>query len=255
MAPPFLSRLWRRQLTGISEMVWGNAIQQHPCARRLVPDDKKRLVSLAGQFLRAKPIEGAHGLNPTGDMCAHIAVRACLPILELGLDYYSEWYAVVLYPADFRVEDEYADEAGVVHRGTRELCGESMTQGPMVLSWPAIEEDMAHADLDLVIHECAHKIDLLNGDADGYPPLHADMDSARWTGTFQQAYDDLCRIDNDGGETPIDPYAASDPAEFFAVASETFFVAPWQLTQSMPDVYQQLRRFYRQDPGQLFRLA
>lgn len=254
---PFTSllRLWGRRSLTLPDSLWEAAIRCHPYARLLTTRDRNQLITLAGRFLASKAVEGAHGLLPTDDMRAHVAMRACLPILRLGLEYYSDWYAMVLHPADFRVHDEYTDEAGVVHRGARDLCGESLTQGPVVLSWPAIEDDMEHADLDLVIHECAHKIDLLNGDADGYPPLHASMDSSRWTESFGTAYDELCRTVDGGGTAPIDPYATTDPAEFFAVSSETFFVAPGQLLHSMSAVYEQLRLFYRQDPAAVFGLT
>lgn len=240
---------WRDKSGVIPGPLWQTALACHPYIRALDRAEQGRLIMLATGFLAAKTVEGADSLIPTDEMRAHIALRASVPVLHLGLEYYSDWYSVVLYPSDFRVHDELVDEAGVVHRGTRELCGESLTQGPMVLSWPAIEEDMQHADLDLVIHECAHKIDLLNGDADGFPPLHAGMDPRRWTASLKQAYDALCESVDREQPVPLDPYAATDPAEFFAVASEAFFVTPWQVADELPAVYEQLRLFYRQDPA------
>jgi Mlc titration factor MtfA (ptsG expression regulator) len=239
---------WRGRRVDIPDALWMTALARHPYARALGPADQERLVSLAAGFLAAKAVDGADGLIPTEEMRAHVAIRASVPILHLGLEYYSDWYAVVLYPSDFRVHDEFVDETGVVHRGNRELCGESLTQGPVVLSWPAIEEDMQHIDLDLVIHECAHKIDLLNGDADGYPPLHAGMNPQQWTESFRQAYESFCEAVEREQPVTLDPYAATDPAEFFAVVSETFFVTPWLVASELPAVYEQLRLFYRQDP-------
>ena len=104
---------------------------------------------------------------------------------------------------------------------------------------------------NLVIHELAHKLDMLNGDANGLPPLHSDMRVSDWATAMQQAYDDLNRqLDrNPDAETAIDPYAAENPAEFFAVTSEYFFTAPDLLVQAYPEVYAQLRGFYRQDPS------
>jgi hypothetical protein len=249
MALHSLFSRWRGRHRDIPQALWRTALASHPYAHALDRGDQERLIALAAGFLAAKPVEGADGLTPTDDMRAHIALRACVPILRLGLEYYSDWYSVVLYPSDFRVHEEYVDEAGVLHRGSRELCGESLTQGPMVLSWPAIEEDMQHADLDLVVHECAHKIDLLNGDADGYPPLHAGMDPRRWTESLRQAYDALCDAVEREQPVALDPYAATDPAEFFAVVSETFFVTPRLVADELPAVYEQLRLFYRQDPA------
>ena len=103
---------------------------------------------------------------------------------------------------------------------------------------------------NLVIHELAHKLDMLNGNANGLPPLHADMRVSDWAKVMQEAYDDLDRQleRNPDAETAIDPYAAENPAEFFAVTSEYFFSAPDLLYEAYPQVYEQLKLFYRQDP-------
>lgn len=182
-------------------------------------------------------------------MRAGIALRACVPILRLGLEFYAGWNEIVIYPGDFRVHNEYTDDAGVVHREVLELCGESLSRGPMVLSWEAIAAGVgASTDHDLVIHECAHKLDILNGAADGFPLLHSNMEARAWTREFCAAYDHL-RAELDAGRAlRLDPYAATDPAEFFAVASETFFTAPALLCTDYPAIYAQLRGFYRQDP-------
>jgi Mlc titration factor MtfA (ptsG expression regulator) len=141
------------------------------------------------------------------------------------------------------------DEDGVVHREIMDLCGQSQSQGPIVLSWEAMRaEDETPGDYDLVIHECAHKLDLLNGDANGFPPLHPDMDQRAWARDFHAAYEQLCAGLDGPDSGRIDPYAAEDPAEFFAVLSETFFTQPWIVYEEYPAVYKQLQWFYRQDP-------
>ena len=100
----------------------------------------------------------------------------------------------------------------------------------------------------MVLHEFAHKLDMLNGDANGYPPLHRGMDAAAWAHDFGSAYDDFCRRVDAGEDTLIDPYASYDPAEFFAVSTEIFFETPHLLDSQYPAVYRQLRQFYRQHP-------
>jgi Mlc titration factor MtfA (ptsG expression regulator) len=118
-----------------------------------------------------------------------------------------------------------------------------------VLSWKTMrDEDNAPDDHNLVIHECAHKLDVLNGDANGFPPLHVDMDVRGWASDFQTAYDRFCAALEAGDGNTIDPYASENPAEFFAVASETFFTAPDLINEKFPEVYTHLQRFYRQDP-------
>ena len=120
----------------------------------------------------------------------------------------------------------------------------------MILAWPGVLASGQWEGYNLVIHELAHKLDMLNGDANGLPPLHHDMRVREWASVMQGAYDDLNRqLDaNPDAETEIDPYAAENPAEFFAVTSEYFFSAPDLLVNSYPQVYAQLSRFYRQDP-------
>jgi Mlc titration factor MtfA (ptsG expression regulator) len=100
-----------------------------------------------------------------------------------------------------------------------------------------------------VIHEFAHKLDMANGAADGRPPLHAGMDARAWTAAFTEAYEGFCDALERGRDTWLDPYAAEHPSEFFAVISEAFFEDPAQTKRRYPDVYEQLRLFYRQDPA------
>lgn len=238
----------RRRRTALTDRDWAQALARTPCAQALPTKERRQLRELAGEFLAVKRFEGAAGFEISAGVQAVVAVKACLPVLYIGLDFYAGWSAIVVYPGDFRVHDEYMDETGVVHRETRDLCGQSLSQGPMVLSWQAIEDEREWIDRDLVIHECAHKLDVLNGPADGFPPLHADMSPRIWSEVFTDAYERLGeQVDHDS-ETGLDPYGASDPAEFFAVASETFFTAPGLIREEFPDAYGQLARFYRLDP-------
>ncbi|HEX7218919.1 MAG TPA: M90 family metallopeptidase [Burkholderiales bacterium] len=209
-----------------------------------IPDHAK-LRELALLFLAEKQFTGAHGLEVTDEMRVSIAAQACLPILELGLDWYSDFTGIVVYPGDFRVRRSQADEDGVVHEWDDELAGEAMPGGPVVLSWDATRNDPW---MNVVIHEFAHKLDMLNGEADGLPPLHRGMDRAAWRAAFDVAYDGFCDAVERGRETWLDPYAAEHPSEFFAVISEAFFEDPAETRRRYPDVYDQLRLFYRQDP-------
>jgi Mlc titration factor MtfA (ptsG expression regulator) len=240
---------WLLARRPIADSLWYPALRRHRYARRLPEEDRQRLRNLTTLFLHSKAIDPAAGLELRDAMRVEIALRASVPILKLGLDWYRNWYGVVVYPGDFRVPTEYVDEAGVVHRLTRDLCGEALSQGPMVLSWTAIEEDVASPGLDLVAHECAHKLDLLDGEADGLPPAHGSAMATSWAKTFSAAFAALNAALERGEEPRLDPYAATDPAEFFSVVSETFFSAPWIVAEDFPDVYALLRAFYRQDPA------
>ena len=241
---------WRRRRTlarhRIDGALWRAVLAQLPFLRGLSSDEARRLRELAVLFLAEKQFSGARGFQVTDAMRVSIAVQACLPILELGIERYDGWSEVIVYPGDFRVPVAETDDQGVVHEFHDERAGESWPGGPVVLSWDAA----AHATgMSVVIHEFAHKLDMANGAADGMPALHADMDRRAWAGAFRVAYEGFCDAVDRDRETWLDPYAAQAPAEFFAVASEAFFEAPNETRRRYPDVYEQLRRFYRQDPA------
>lgn len=177
-----------------------------------------------------------------------IALQACLLTLNLNESSYRGWNEIILYPDEFLRNREETDDVGVVHHSRDILAGESWHGGPLVLSLADVAASGQGEGVNVVLHEFAHKLDMLNGDANGFPPLHRGMDAARWSADFSTAYADLCRRVDSGEDTPIDPYATADPAEFFAVLSEVFFEAPDLLHAEYPAIYTHMRQFYRQDP-------
>jgi len=236
---------WRRKRVlrrhRIDDALWQDATS----GLRFLPGTPKLRESVL-LFLAEKQLIGAHGLEVTDAMRVSIAAQACLPILELGLDWYAGFTGIVVYPGDFRVQRKEIDEDGVVHEWDDELAGEAMPGGPVVLSWDAMANDPA---MNVVIHEFAHKLDMLSGAADGVPPLHAGMSRKAWLAVFKQAYEGFCDAVDRDKETWLDPYAAEHPSEFFAVISEAFFTDPVETRRRYPDVYDQLKLFYRQDPA------
>ncbi|MEW6646808.1 MAG: M90 family metallopeptidase [Pseudomonadota bacterium] len=245
-------RDWRRRRTlarhPIPDALWQAATRRLPVNAALTPAEQARLREQATLLLAAKTISGAGGSEPDDAMRVHIAALAALPLLGLDLDWYDNWHEIVVYPDTFVQEHEWEDEFGVMHRERRALDGESWLQGPVVLAWPEIEASGQGSGFNLVIHEIAHKLDMLNGDANGHPPLQRGMSNADWNAAFSAAYADMVRRDEAGLDTPLDPYAADAPEEFFAVASEAFFETPAQLHAAYPAVYEQLCLFYRRDP-------
>jgi Mlc titration factor MtfA (ptsG expression regulator) len=243
-----LYRILRRH--SIPHALWRETIRNYAPLRELSAVDKARLRELATLFLYEKEFSGAQRLTLTDAMRLRIAALACLPVLELGFGCLGGWREVIVYPADFRVRHEETDEAGVVHPQELHLCGESWSHGPLILSWDEIERELEEpeAGRNVVIHEIAHKLDMLNGPADGYPPLHYRMPVASWSAAFSAAYAQFVRRVDHGHRTLIDPYAADSPAEFFAVVSEYFFCAPEILQAEFAAVYAQLSLYYRQNP-------
>ena len=244
---------WRRKRVlareSISDGLWTSTLAASPTLARLAAADLARMRELALLFLHEKRFEPAHGFTITDDMRVRIAALGCLPILNLGIDSYDTFTSIILYPDEFLVRDrEVVDEDGVVHTGDDLLSGEAWQQGPVLLAWSEVELSGKGEGYNVVVHEFAHKIDMLNGEVDGVPPLHAGMRLPEWTAAFDDAYESLLdQLDRD--EEPwLDPYAAEDPAEFFAVCSEMFFDVPERFAAEYPRVYEQLAAFYRQRP-------
>ena len=241
---------WWRKLTGnvihIPETDWQSAEADLPFLDRLTTDEHSRLRELAVRFISEKQWTGAAGLTLTPLIQLSIALQACLPILNLGLEHYRGWVGIIVYPGDFLIPRQIMDADGVVHEYDDTVLGEAWEDGPVLLSW---FDDLAEpGDVSIVIHEFAHKLDMGNGAVDGMPSLHRDMTETGWIAAFAPAYEDFCRRVDQGQETDIDPYAAEHPGEFFAVCSEVFFETPALLKKLYPSVYEQLSKYYRQDP-------
>lgn len=199
-------------------------------------------------FLDQKSITGAQGLVVTTSMRVAVAAQACLLILNLGVEYFEGWVEVILYPGPFRVKHEHMDAIGLVSNEASDLTGESWLRGPVILSWEDAERDSYHyhAGHNVILHEFSHKLDGLKGVTNGTPPLRRNMLLKKWSEVLSSAYDKLRKQVADGKSTFINPYAATNPAEFFAVLSEYFFTAPNILKKNCPDVYEQLVLFYQQ---------
>jgi len=256
--------LTSKKVALIDLAAWNHATADYQFVRRLTVEENRRLRLIASDFLARKNIVGAAEFEVDQLVRIQIAAQACILILELDVDYYDGWREIIVYPGQFAKTHDVMDEFGVVHTTRDPLAGEAWLGGPVVLS----HADVAHTEnamdrgdgYNVVIHEFAHKLDMLNGEANGYPPLHRGMSKETWKRTFLAAYLAFCKqVDEadalarrDGGRALdailIDPYAAQSPAEFFAVISEVFFEMPEDVHETFPAVYQQLKAFYKQDP-------
>ncbi|VXB44585.1 Protein MtfA [Pseudomonas sp. 8AS] len=251
-----LHRWWRQRLLRrhpLADGDWQAVLRQLPLLDGLDPQELQRLRERCVLFLHDKHLTALPGvdLDPHGRLL--LAAQAQLPLLHLAeLDWYQGFHEIVLYPDDFVSPQRHRDASGVVHEWEAEHSGEAWHRGPVILAWPGVQASGGWDGYNLVIHELAHKLDMLNGDANGLPPLHSQMRIEDWATAMQDAYARMNAIldANPHAETAIDPYAAENPAEFFAVTSEYFFSAPDLLAAAFPAVYAQLRAFYRQDPLQ-----
>lgn len=233
----------------LDDAEWQRALDDYSFTRVLNADERVRLKQLVILFLAEKPINAAGNLHIDNGARLAIAIQACMLILNLDLDWYKSWTEVIVYPGEFIARHEEVDEAGVVHVVERTMSGESWEHGTVVLSWLDISQAGKADGYNVVIHEFAHQIDMLNGDANGFPPLHKDMSRQQWANAFSQAYEHFCKRVDDWEDTPIDEYAAESPGEFFAVISEVFIETPQVVRDTYPEVYRQLVQFYRQDPA------
>ncbi len=233
----------------IDDAEWNRVLDEYTFTRVLNADERARLKQWVILFLAEKPINGAGKLHIDNGARLAIAIQACMLILNLDLDWYKSWTEVVIYPGEFVARHEDVDEAGVVHVIEEPMTGESWAHGTVVLSWADVQRAGLADGYNVVIHEFAHQIDMLNGDANGFPPLHAGMSRDLWAQAFSAAYEHFCKRVDSGEATVIDDYAAENPGEFFAVISEVFVEMPQVVRSEYPDVYAQLVQFYRQDPA------
>ncbi len=245
-----LLKTWQRKRalrrTALDPALWRHVTRGLPFLHGLTPEEMRRLHDCTVLFLNEKEMHGARGFVPSDAVRLSVAVQACLPILNLGLDAYRGWVGIVIYPGEFKVRREEMDASGVVHEYEDELSGEAWPGGPVILSWQDIK--LGDAGYNVVIHEFAHKLHMNRGDMDDFPLPHARMDREQWLAAWDAAYDEFCTRVERGEDTVIDPYASEQPAEFFAVLSEAFFTMPQAVRSIYPELYAQLALFYRQDP-------
>ena len=237
---------------GLTAEQWETAISDWPVIDRYQGAERDALRDLTFRFMARKYFASGSGFQFDAEMSLKVATMACVPILKLGLDWYDHLHTVILYEADFVTNRPYRSDDGVVHAQRSGLSGEAWQRGPLVLSWESVIETGPHARegkaSNVVIHEFAHKLDMLRDGANGAPPMHPDMRSGEWHDIFTAAWDRLQGDLHKHRPLPLDDYALTNPAEFFAVCSETFFEDPKNMKEHMPEVYRLLCQFYRQQP-------
>jgi MtfA peptidase len=239
------------QRRAIPEALWSACVAALPFVAARPQDQRDRLRRLASLFLDRKEFSGAGGFVVSDEIALAVALQACVPVLELGLDAYDGFVGIVMHADAVLAPREAIDEHGIVHAYAEELAGEAMEGGPLMLSWADVlpDADAQAPAYNVVIHEFAHVLDLRDGRADGVPLLAGAAARRAWLAVLMPEYDRFCERVACGYETVLDPYAAQSPDEFFAVGSEAFFVAARELRDEQPALYRLLASYYRQDPA------
>lgn len=221
-----------------------------PYLERLNPTDRAELAGLVRIFLDEKTFEGCGGLELTDEMKLTVAAQACLLLLHRDTDIYPNVDAILIYPSAYRVPVT-EHEGPVVLEGEQTRLGESWQRGLVVLAWDHVLSGAAQPrdGQNVVLHEFAHQLDSESGQMNGTPLLGAHARYTSWAHVLGMEYDQLSNQIYAGRASDIDPYGATSPAEFFAVATEMFFEKPHALQQRHGELYRELAEFYRQDPA------
>lgn len=253
----FLSRLspWAgvRLPTGPIPDRWpGIVAARVPLATRLPAEDRERLFRLMQVFLEEVPIEGVAGLEITEEVRVTIAAQACLLLLNMSFPRYTRVRRVLVYPGVFVPRTAPNLASGHIVPPEVPLRGQAWPNGVVVLGWDAIDRDtVSSGGGNVVLHEFAHMLDVEDGSMDGVPVLDSGSVYRQWAALLSNRFTEHVARTELGEDTTLDPYGAMSRAEFFAVATETFFERPFDLRANEPELYQLLSGFYRLDPASI----
>ena len=233
---------------------WRALVEKNvPYVACLPPEDRAELVGHVQVFLAEKHFEGCGGLEITDEVRVTIATQACVLLLHRQTDYYPNLVSILVYPTTYLVPGGQSTPDGLVAEGTQARLGESWARDVVVLAWDSVLSGAAdiHDGHNVVLHEFAHQLDQESGMGDGAPVLPRRSMYVAWARVLGHDFDQLVRDTAHHHRTLIDRYGATNPAEFFAVATETFFEKPRALQSKHPELYSQLQQFYRQNPAEL----
>ena len=234
---------------------WEAAIRRNVAHDRwLLTEERLHLRDLVRVFVDEKRWEGCGGLTLTDEIRVTIAAQACLLVLELPHDYYRNVHSILVYPSTVVVPARRPGAFEVPIRpvdAALPILGQAQLRGPVILVWDAVRRTGRHPESghNVVYHEFAHKLDMLDGRADGTPPLHGKAEYQAWTRVCSREYLFLRDQAKKGRHTLLDGYGATNEAEFFAVATEEFFDRPVALRGQHPELYGLLQAFYLQNPA------
>ncbi len=248
----FLYKRWRDQriLAQPFPSSWLSTLERGlPVYSSLSGEEQDRLRQLVQKFIAGKRFYGCAGLSITDEMRVTIAAEACLLLINKSGPIYPKLSSVLVYPTAFKVERDQHQPDGTVALGEHHLLGESWSNGKVILSWDDVEKGIGDFNdgHNVVLHEFAHQLDAESGSTNGAPPLRRNSYKS-WATVFTDNFEDLRARSLRGHKTVMDEYGATNPAEFFAVATEAFFEKPSQLYSRRPELYQELETYYQVDP-------
>lgn len=255
---------WRRKRLRARAFpdAWRGILRRNvPYYTMLPPPDQRELEGHIQVFLAEKYFEGCAGLELTDEIRVTIAAQACLLLLHRETDYFPRMNTVLVYPAAYMATSTSIGPGGVVTESAAVRLGESWHHpargGPVVLSWRDVQTGAANArdGRNVVLHEFAHQLDAEAGGVDGAPALPRRSMYAEWARVLGREYAALINAIESRRGTVLDAYAAESPAEFFAVLTESFFEEPLALRDRHPELYEQMKLFYHQDPAALAQAA
>ena len=231
--------------------LWNAIIEINlPIYPRLSPKERKQLQGAIQVFLAEKQFIGCRGLQVTEEMKVTIAAVACLLLLNQRASYFQKLRSILVYPSTYLVHETTSTQDRVIEERLVARLGESWMNDQIILAWEQVKQDTFNWQdgHNVVLHEFAHQLDQEDGKADGVPILQQSSDYAIWAEVMTQEYLRLGHDIQQGKKTVIDSYGATNPAEFFAVVTETFFEKPQQLLRWHPELYRLLQHYYQISP-------
>ena len=244
-------RLSRIQKQPFSES-WRRTLETRlPFVARMPSSEQLQLQALIKVFLADKTFYGCAGLKIDDDIRVTIAAQACLLVLNQNRAPYPDLDSILVYPSTFIATREVANELGLVSTNHIAMLGESWSQGKVVLAWDNVEQGVLNLrdGQNVVLHEFAHQLDHESGSTNGAPVLNTNGAYKSWAHIFSEEFEELQEDAERGRHSLLDHYGATNPAEFFAVATETFFEKPKEMEAYHRELYQQLREYYKLDPS------
>ncbi len=242
-----LKRIQRRPFPEPWQRILKNRL---PFLARMPSAQQEQLQLLIKVFLADKDFYGCAGQEINDDIRVTVAAQACLLILNQNRTPYPDLESILVYPSTFVATRDVADELGLVSTDHIALLGESWSQGKVVLAWDNVEHGVLNLQdgQNVVLHEFAHQLDHESGATNGAPVLNTHGAYKSWAHVFSEEFEELQRDAVHGRRSLLDHYGATNPAEFFAVATETFFERPMEMAAHHQELYDQLKDYYKLDP-------